>query len=68
MAYKYTGRDLRARHVLACVTFDEERDKVWTVETELQARVIELLEIYTRQHSPNYDILRHLSDVQIHPE
>ena len=48
MAYKYTGSDLRARHALACVTFEEERHEVWTVESELQARVIELLEIYTR--------------------
>lgn len=48
MAYKYTGRDLRARHVLACATFKKERDRVWTDEGELQAKVIDVLEIYTR--------------------
>ena len=48
MALKYVGSNLRTRHALACATFEEERDKVWTVESELQARVIKLLEIYTR--------------------
>ena len=48
MAYKHTGHDLRARHVLACVTFEEERGKVWTVESELLAKVTAPPEIYTR--------------------
>ena len=48
MAYKYTGRDLRARHVLACVTFEEDRDRVWTVESEFLFNVIAPTEIYTR--------------------
>ena len=48
MAYKYVDRDLRARHVMACEAFKGDRDRVWTVESELQAKVIELLVIYTR--------------------
>ena len=48
MALNYVGSNLRTRHALACATFKKERDRVWTVESELQARVIDLLEIYTQ--------------------
>ena len=48
MALKYVGSNLRTRHVMACEAFKGDRDHVWTVESELQAKVIELLEIYTR--------------------
>ena len=48
MAYKYTGRDLRARHVLACVTFEEEGETVCTVESVLLFKDTAPPEIYTR--------------------
>ena len=48
MALDYTGINLRTRHALACTTFKKDRDRVWTDEGELQAKVIDLLEIYTR--------------------
>ena len=48
MALNYVGSNLRTRHALACATFKKERDHVWTVESELQAKVIDLLEIYTQ--------------------
>ena len=48
MALKYVGSNLRTRHALACETYKEARDRVWTDEGELQAKIIDLLEIYTR--------------------
>ena len=48
MTLKYVGSDLRTRHALACETYKGDRDRVWTEESELQARVIDLLEIYTQ--------------------
>lgn len=48
MALKYVGSDLRTRHALACETYKGDRDRVWTAESELQARVIDLLKIYTQ--------------------
>ena len=48
MALKYTGSNLRTRHALACETYKEDRDRVWTDEGVLQVKVMYLLEIYTR--------------------
>ena len=48
MALKYVGSNLRTRHVMACEAFKGDRDRVWTVESELQVKDTAPTEIYTR--------------------
>ena len=48
MALNYTGSNLRTRHALGCATVKEDRDRVWTVDSELQAKDTAPPEIYTR--------------------